>query len=136
MGVDALAAVHPKNKPLSRRAALLNTFAFAVVPTIANAVTVLNDDGEYVEVPEPDWQTTWKSRLDKASTMSTDQVFMAARGAGNVDPDNSNQSEAAKKRRAMAGCRDATTVKKTGLDTKSCTKRVLENDFDFILEKM
>ena len=90
IGVDALATVNPKNKPLSRRAALLNTsFALASVPTIANAVTVLNDDGEYVQVTEQDWQTTWKSRLDKASTMSTDQVFMAARGAGNVDPDNS-----------------------------------------------
>ena len=122
--VDGLA--NP-TKQLSRRAAL---WTGLLLPTSVQAVTILNEDGEYVEVSEDDWQTTWKSRLDKASDM--DSVFMAARGAGNVDP----QSDAARKRRAMAGCRDATTVKKTNLDQKACTAKVLNGELDFILDVM
>lgn len=117
---------------LSRRAALWTSL---LLPSSVHAVTILNDDGEYVEVPEDDWQTTWKARLDKASSMDVDQVFMAARGAANVDPNNVS-SDASRKRRAMAGCRDASTVKKTNLDQKACTAKVLNGEVAFILDVM
>jgi len=132
---------------LSRRNAFLSIrssgaallLAAAAAPKVSNAVMVMNDDGEYVQVTEQDWQTTWKGRLDKAKAMnSLDDVFTAARGAGNVDPNNNkNDSDAAKKRRAMSACRDTGLVKKTGLlDTKACTAKVLNGEVDFILDSM
>ena len=56
----------------------------AMAPTAAYARLVLDEDsGDYVEVEDVDWQTAWKDRLDKASTMSQEEIFNAARGAGN-----------------------------------------------------
>jgi hypothetical protein len=45
---------------------------------------MLNEDGEYVEIEEQDWQTAWNERLTKAKGMTPEEVFMAARGAGNT----------------------------------------------------
>ena len=100
---------------------------------------VLDEEtGDYVEVEEDeaDWQTEWKSRYDTMSTMSRDEIFTAARGAGNVDSrDLANESPASKKRRAFSGCRDkATRAKLDNIDEKVCSKRVLEGDVDFVLE--
>mmetsp|Transcript_3306 Transcript_3306/g.4847 ORF Transcript_3306/g.4847 Transcript_3306/m.4847 type:complete len:164 (-) Transcript_3306:640-1131(-) len=122
-----------------RRAMLASTFAMigtsCVIPTkAANARLVLNDDGEYDEIEETDWQTAWKQRLDKAQSMSTDEIFMAARGAGNTDLREGPESDASKKRRAMAGCRDTSSREKAGVkDSKVCTTRVLEGEVDFML---
>lgn len=99
---------------------------------------VLDDEtGEYVEVTEEgDWKKEWKSRYDQMSTMSRDEIFTAARGAGNVDSkDLANESPASKKRRAFSGCREKGIRSKLGnIDEKLCTKRVLEGDVDFVLE--
>ena len=97
---------------------------------------VLDDEtGDYVEViDETDWQTEWKSRYNQMQTMSKDEIFAAARGAGNIDTkDLANESPASKKRRAFSGCRDSGTRAKLNIDEKSCTKRVLDGDVDFVL---
>ena len=99
---------------------------------------VLDDEtGDYVEVIEDgDWQTVWKSRADQMQTMSRDEIFQAARGAGNVDSKNlENESPASKRRRAFSGCRDkATRAKLKNIDEKSCSQRVLGGEIDFVLE--
>eukprot|EP00535_Pseudo-nitzschia_heimii_P010063 CAMPEP_0197181514 /NCGR_PEP_ID=MMETSP1423-20130617/5775_1 /TAXON_ID=476441 /ORGANISM="Pseudo-nitzschia heimii, Strain UNC1101" /LENGTH=256 /DNA_ID=CAMNT_0042631775 /DNA_START=216 /DNA_END=986 /DNA_ORIENTATION=- len=99
---------------------------------------ILDDEtGEYVEaIEDGDWKKEWKSRYDQMSTMSRDEIFTAARGAGNVDSkDLINESPASKKRRAFSGCRDKGIRSKLGnIDEKSCTKRVLEGDVQFVLE--
>jgi hypothetical protein len=113
-----------------------STAVVATAPTAAaNAVLVLNEDGEYEQVEEPTWQEAWKGRLDKASTMSTDQVFMAARGAGNQELKDGQESESSKKRRAFAGCRDSNLRAKAGVpDAKDCSSRVLSGETDFMLQ--
>lgn len=103
----------------------------------ANARVVLNDDGDYEEVPEEDWQTTWKQRLDKANSMSKDEIFNAARGAGNLELKEGEESDASKKRRAMSACRDGNLRSRAGVDdAKTCNNRVMSGDSDFILGKL
>ncbi len=98
---------------------------------------VLDDEtGDYVEVVDDgDWQKEWKSRYDQMSKMSKDEIFVAARGAGNVDTkDLANESPASKKRRAFSGCRDkGTRAKLDNISEKECSKRVLEGDYEFVL---
>jgi hypothetical protein len=104
----------------------------------ANAVYVMDEEtGDYVPLgEEADWQTTWKQRLDKAQTMTPDEVFAAARGAGNV-VDKDNESESSKKRRAMSGCREAGLRQKANVpDVKECSARVLGGDVSFMLDVM
>jgi hypothetical protein len=120
-------------------AAGLAAAAVIVTPTAAVARYVLDDEtGEYVEVDDVDWQTAWKQRLDKASSMSTDDIFQAARGAGNTELRSGPESEASKKRRALSACRDATVRRRTaGAGTeKECTARVLAGDVDFMLDSL
>jgi len=88
-----------------------------------------------VEVDEGDWQTAWKSRLDKASAMTTDEIFLAAKGAGNRS-NGEPESPAAQKRRALAGCRDKQYLQKSGTQAKECTARVLNGEVDFMLKAM
>lgn len=109
-----------------------------LVPPFAHAIYVIDDEtGEYVEVKESDWQTTWKQRLDKAKTMSTDEVFQAARGAGNTDLREGPESDASKKRRAMSACRDAQTRTKANAgNEKECIARVFAGETDFLLEQL
>jgi len=99
------------------------------------AYYVLDDEtGEYIEKEEENWQTTWKARYDKASSMSTDEIFKAARGAGNLELNNNQESNAAIKRRALSACRDSTIRQKLKAGTQiECTQRVLEGEIDFIL---
>ena len=101
---------------------------------------VLDDEtGDYVEVlDDGDWQTEWKSRYDTMSTMSREEILVAARGAGNLDSkDLANESPVSKKRRAFSGCRDkGTRAKLDNIDEKACTKRVLEGDIDFVLNAL
>ena len=100
----------------------------------AEARYILNEDGDYEEVTEEDWQTTWKSRLEKAQSMSTQDVFVAARGAGNTGLREGEESDASKRRRAMSACRDSDARSKAGVvDLKECNSRVLQGDVDFIL---
>ena len=126
----------------SRRSFLSNTFATAAalsIPQLANARYVLNDEtGDYDEVTDKDWQTTWKERLEKAQTMGSEDVFLAAQGAGNLDlKEGIDESDASKKRRAMAGCRNDGFRAKSGEDdVKVCTKRVLSGDFQFMIDAM
>jgi len=108
---------------------------------------ILDEEGEYVQVPEQDWKEAWKSRLDKASTMSQDEIFNAARGAGNLDlkakseDGTYEESDASKKRRAMSACRDNEVREKVivrghSLDLKECNQRVLAGEVDFIMDKL
>ena len=143
-------STHPEEASVTsssrRRMVVGNFFAAAglvaamiVTPTAAVARYVLDDEtGEYVEVDDVDWQTAWKQRLDKASSMSTDDIFQAARGAGNAELRSGPESEASKKRRALSGCRDATVRRRTaGVGTeKECTARVLAGDVDFMLDSL
>ena len=113
----------------------LSTLLASTIPPPASAKYVLNDDGDYDEVAEEDWQTVWKQRLDKANSMSTDEIFNAARGAGNLEL-KENESDASRKRRAMSACRDNDLRAKSGVkDAKECNKRVMDGDVDFILDK-
>ena len=147
--VDGLAAPSPSQKMMSQqtsnsnsRRAFLSTAAttalFTTIPQSANARYVLNEDtGEYDEVQDEDWQTTWGKRLDKAKSMSTEDVFLAAQGAGNTDLREGEESEASKKRRALAGCRNDGMRKKSGMkDAKECTARVLGGDYQFMIDAL
>lgn len=125
--------------PLPRRAFLASTAAAVLLPaTAANARYAMNEEtGEYDEVEDPTWQEAWKGRLDKAQSMSTDDVFMAARGAGNVELREGEESFSSKKRRAMSACRDPTLIQKSGVrDPKECSARILSGDIDFMLKVM
>lgn len=153
--VDGLAAPSPNNvakqriasdaaAPSSRRAFLSSSAAATAFlatmsqPQAAAARYVLNEDtGEYDEVQDKDWQTTWGERLDKAKSMSTEEVFLAAQGAGNQELRVGEESEASKKRRALAGCRNDGLRAKAGIkDAKECTARVLANDYQFMIDAM
>jgi len=70
--------------------------------------------------------------------MSTEDVFLAAQGAGNLDSKNmGEESEASKKRRALAGCRNEGFRKKGGESSeKECTKRVIGGDYQFMVDAM
>eukprot|EP00553_Chaetoceros_curvisetus_P006768 CAMPEP_0204623922 /NCGR_PEP_ID=MMETSP0717-20131115/9679_1 /ASSEMBLY_ACC=CAM_ASM_000666 /TAXON_ID=230516 /ORGANISM="Chaetoceros curvisetus" /LENGTH=168 /DNA_ID=CAMNT_0051639151 /DNA_START=41 /DNA_END=547 /DNA_ORIENTATION=+ len=105
-------------------------FSFA---TTANAKYILNDDGDYEEVLEEDWQTTWKQRLEKAQSMGTEEVFNAARGAGNLDLREGEETESARKRRAMSACRNKDYRAKASVNEKDCNMRVMAGETDFIL---
>lgn len=129
--------------PSSRRSLLAGVAGCAIGvsfdPNQAVAKLVLNEDtGEYDEVKEEDWQTAWKARLDKAQSMSSEEIFMAAQGAGNTQLREGEESEASKKRRAMAGCRNDAIRKKAGgtKDVIACNSRVMSGDFGFVLEAM
>ena len=126
------------NGATSRRAVLASVATALVIPGVANASKfVLNEEGEYEEIEEGDWQSTWKERLDKAQSMTPDEIFAAARGAGNMNLKEGVESDASRKRRAMSGCRDTGLREKAGVkDAKDCTARVLSGDFDFILNAM
>lgn len=126
----------------SRRAFLSESaLAFTSVlglPAASNARYILNEEtGEYDEVTDEDWQTTWNKRVEKARNMSTDEVFLAAQGAGNVNLKDGQESEASKKRRALAGCRNGGMREKSGMnDEKQCTARVLGGDFQFMIDSL
>ena len=115
---------------------LATTLAISVTP--ASAYFLLdNETGEYVEVQEDDWQTSWKQRLDKASTMSKDEIFQAARGAGNLDLKDGPESQSSKKRRAMSACKDASVRAKAGAGNEpECTARVFGGEVDFVLKTL
>ena len=109
----------------------------AVTPPPAWARYILDEEtGDYVEIQDVPWQTEWKQRLDKASTMTQSEIFEAARGAGNTNLKTGPESDASRKRRALSACRDKTVRDKTGLvsNEKECTARVLAGEIDFILD--
>ena len=69
--------------------------------------------------------------------MGTEEVFLAAQGAGNLDLREGEESEASKKRRAMAGCRNDGFREKSGMkNTKECSARVLGGDYQFMIDAM
>ena len=107
-----------------------------MLPQPSLARYVLDEEtGDYVEVEDKPWQDEWKARLDKASTMTTDEIFEAARGAGNTNLKTGPESDASRKRRAMSACRDASVRAKAGLkDEKECTAKVFGGEVDFLLE--
>lgn len=102
----------------------------------SEAKYVLNEetgDFENVEVEEEGWQTTWKQRLDKAQSMSSDEIFNAARGAGNLDLKEGEETPSGRKRRAMSACRDKDYRAKASVSEKECNSRVMGGETDFIL---
>ena len=88
LSVDGLATAkipqqhkHYMHKQISSRRAFLSTstaIAFlGLQPIVANARYILNEEtGEYDEVTDDDWQSTWTKRLDKAKTMSNEDIFL------------------------------------------------------------
>ncbi|KAL3935894.1 MAG: hypothetical protein SGBAC_008673 [Bacillariaceae sp.] len=130
------------------RRQFLQTSAFATIgmlgaslltfPQAAQAQYVLDDEtGEYVQVEDEDWQTAWRKRLDKAQNMSQDEIFKAARGAGNLELKDGPESDASKKRRAMSACRDAEIREKAKAgNERECTSRVFGGEVDFLLEAL
>eukprot|EP00536_Pseudo-nitzschia_multiseries_P001937 jgi/Psemu1/301107/fgenesh1_kg.26_\ len=147
-GIDSVNNVSTQDKEGSRRSFLSSILSTTAVATLSTVVApqpslaakryVLDDEtGDYIEQDdEQNWQEEWKSRYNQMSTMTKDEIFQAARGAGNVDlKDLENESPASRKRRAFNGCRDKPTRAKLGnIDEKSCTKRILEGDIDFVLK--
>jgi len=147
---DKINTIPPKDSEANRRSFLSSILSTTTVATLSavmipqSAVAakryILNDEtGEYIEQnDEGNWQAEWKSRYDQMQTMTKDEIFVAARGAGNIDQkDMENESPASRKRRAFSGCRDKPTRAKIGgIDEKSCTKRVLEGDINFVLDAL
>lgn len=130
-----------KSMTASRRAFLSSSVAAGIAsssgfPSASYARYVLNEEtGDYDEVTDEDWQTTWNKRIEKAKSMSSDEIFLAAQGAGNVNLKDGEESEASKKRRALAGCRNGGMREKSGMkDEKQCTARVLSGDYKFMIE--
>lgn len=120
---------------LSLGTAFMSTAVVVLLPQSAAARWVLDEDtGEYVQVEDVDWQTAWKQRLDKASSMSQDEIFAAARGAANRD-DTVEESPASRKRRALSACRNP-ILRGTTMAEKECTARVLNGESDFILDAL
>lgn len=69
--------------------------------------------------------------------MGSEDVFLAAQGAGNTELRQGEESEASKKRRALAGCRnDGFRSKSGGGSVKECTARVLGGDYQFMVDAM
>ena len=60
----------------------------------------------------------------------------AARGAGNADLRREGpESDASRRRRALAACRDNGLRSRSGVtDTKLCAAKVIAGDYDFILK--
>jgi hypothetical protein len=113
---------------------IVSSLPFIVAKEPSLARYILNDNGDYEEIEDEAWQTVWKQRLDKASTMSKDEIFNAARGAGNMNLKDGEESEASRKRRAMSNCRNKDIRNSVGFkDEKQCAARVMSGDFDFIL---
>ena len=142
-----LRSVEGLSAPVEQRRSFLQRCTAAATATVsilgmpvapANARYVLNEEtGDYDEVEDDDWQTAWGKRLDKAKSMSSDEVFMAAQGAGNRNLMEGEESDASKKRRALAGCRNDAIRQKAGAgDAKACTARVLGGDFQFMIDAM
>ena len=134
--VDSLAPVVEQQRR-SFLARCSGAAVFTLTP-VAQARYVLNEEtGDYDEIEDDDWQTAWGKRLDKAKSMSSEEVFMAAQGAGNVSLKGGEESEASKKRRALAGCRNDAIRQKAGAgDAKACTSRVLGGEVQFMIDAM
>ena len=128
----SIESIHTRRKMIFSSLASLTTIVGA--SSSANARMVLDDEGEYVEVIDADWQTEWKQRLDKAKAMGKDELFNAARGAGNLQLKDGEESDASRKRRAMSACRDDKLRSKLAgaSDLKTCNSRVMGGDFDFV----
>ncbi|KAL7508798.1 hypothetical protein ACHAXN_009865 [Cyclotella atomus] len=143
MSVSSKTSLNAESMTASRRAFLSSSAAagFASIvgfPKVSNARYALNEEtGEYDEVSDEDWQTTWNKRIEKAKLMSSDEIFLAAQGAGNVNLKDGEESEASKKRRALAGCRNGAMREKSGMkDEKQCTARVIGGDYKFMVEAL
>ena len=124
-------------------AAAADTTTDSTTPAKKKVRYVLDEEtGDYIEVEEETWQEAWRGRWNEASTMSTDQIFEAARGAGNLDKKSlEDESPASKRRRALSACRNPTVRSRVNNDSndsplseRDCTARILkEGEIDFIL---
>jgi len=130
-------------RALFQTSAVTSITVLLMAPLASQARWILDEEtGDYVEVEDVDWQTAWKERLDKASAMTSDEIFAAARGAGNNNSNNSSnrkegeESPASRKRRALSLCRNATLRSQAAAGTEQeCTARVLNGkEKDFILD--
>jgi hypothetical protein len=103
---------------------------------VANALNY-DENGEWIKPVEKSWQEVWGDRAAKASTMSQDEIFLAAKGAGNRPKDGAEkETPKARKRRAMAACRITSVVSKvSGLTERDCIIRVNDGgEPSFILD--
>mmetsp|Transcript_40133 Transcript_40133/g.83582 ORF Transcript_40133/g.83582 Transcript_40133/m.83582 type:complete len:198 (-) Transcript_40133:3233-3826(-) len=123
---------------LQMASTLAFTTAFAPTPAAFARYVLDEETGDYVELQDVPWQDEWKARLDKASGMTQEEIFQAARGAGNIDLKEGPESPASQKRRALSACRNATVRSNLDLvDEKACTVRVLSGGsegVDFVLQ--
>ena len=138
-----VATASPASKCV-RPAVAADTTADSTAPPKKKVRYVLDEDtGDYIEVEEETWQEAWRGRWNEASTMSTDQIFEAARGAGNLDKKSlEDESPASKRRRALSACRNPTMRSRVNknnssdspLSERDCTARILnDGEIDFIL---
>ena len=74
---------------------------------------------------------------EKASTMTQREIMLAAKGVPSK-PAGAEESDKAKKRRAMAGCHDEEYrgLALPGAKEAECNARVLSGDLAFMLEVM
>eukprot|EP00529_Nitzschia_sp_RCC80_P028313 CAMPEP_0113487038 /NCGR_PEP_ID=MMETSP0014_2-20120614/25305_1 /TAXON_ID=2857 /ORGANISM="Nitzschia sp." /LENGTH=268 /DNA_ID=CAMNT_0000380727 /DNA_START=87 /DNA_END=893 /DNA_ORIENTATION=+ /assembly_acc=CAM_ASM_000159 len=144
-----VAAISPSSV-FVQPAAAADTTTDSTTPAKKKVRYVLDEEtGDYIEVEEETWQEAWRGRWNEASTMSTDQIFEAARGAGNLDKKSmEEESPSSKKRRALSACRNPeirsrinTNNNSNGggnnhgpLSERDCTARILKDgEIDFIL---
>ena len=99
---------------------------------------VLADTGlGYVDAAGMRSYSSVQRAWEKSATMSNREIMLAARGAGKANVQDGGETEKSKKRRAMAGCKDATFRAAAGYqDEASCNARVLGGDAAFMLEVM
>ena len=146
ISINGLTSQHNTNKAVrinnnTRRAFIstsISTAFFTAIPKNAQARYILNEEtGEYDEIQDSDWKTEWGKRAEKAKSMSKEDIFLAAQGAGNTQLREGEESEASKKRRAFAGCRNDNFRQKSNVtNEKECTKRVMSGDYQFMVDAM
>ena len=124
-------------------ASLLVGMGVSISPFMAGSPSIADDAlctsretcDDSFQVEEASWQETWAARAKKASTMSRDEIFLAAKGAGKRDASLGPESSASKKRRALAGCRSELLSQiSPKMDEKVCVGKAMKGDTEFILE--
>ena len=125
----------PGNEPRGyKNIQIMNLFKIEAADAAENEA-IDYDIPNISSIPEKSWQETWVDRAKKASTMSQEEIRLAAKGAGNRDK-TQPESPKAKKRRAFAGCREPIFREKADVTEIQCSNRVNSGDLQFILDAM
>ena len=121
-----------------RAAHLLNRRTALCVAGLCLPATALAETGlGYVDAAGKKSYSSVQRAWEQSATMSNREILLAARGAGKANVKDGGETEKSKKRRAMAGCKDATYRASAGYqDEAACNGRVLGGDAAFMLEVM